>query len=141
MIQPELNHLNDLCRSYVDKEEEFNRMDEVREIFKTIKVQGYEITNVVLQPTSPEFDLLSEVGKEKLETLIRVRFSKVQAINNQEYETGAQLRDKERRLHAEILYDLWLNNNHQYFINVETVTNLIVFVDPDNQLSEIFKLQ
>ena len=45
-IETLVGELNDLCKKYIARKEAFTEFDRIREVFKAIKEQGYNISTV-----------------------------------------------------------------------------------------------
>ncbi len=138
-IESLVAELNDICRQYIARKDQFQSKERLQELFMTIKEQGYQIVMPVLDYTAPEYELLSEEGKRSFEMMTEIRKKKIEAVKNHEFERAADLRDQELELIREIRMDLSLNNEDQRFILSGKIADMVIFNDPDNLLFALFR--
>ena len=53
-IEALVSELNELCKRFIAQKEQFNEFDRVREVFKEIKDQGYNVLWPLFSFTNPE---------------------------------------------------------------------------------------
>ena len=134
-----VSELNDLCKKYIAQKEEFKKFDKIREVFKAIRDQGYNISTPLFGFSMPEYELLSEEGRRDLHKLKDIQQMKMDAVAALNFERAADLRDIEIELNMKIKMDFTVNNGDQPFILAGKLPELIIFNDPDNFLITLFK--
>jgi hypothetical protein len=63
----------------------------------------------------------------------------MEAINNQEFEKAADLRDLERNLFQQVISNFSEGTDYKFFVLLSKDSNEIIFNDPKGQLKEMFK--
>jgi len=134
-----ISELNELCMEYLAQKAEFKKFDRIKELFSTLRHQGFSIVTLQIDDPSTEFTILSKEGKQALKQRITIRKKKKAALDRQEYELAADLRDIERKLEKQILLDFFQSTGDNYFTPSRTLNDIIFFNDPDNLLTELFK--
>ena len=138
-IESLVTELNDRCKKYIAQKEEFREFDRLREVFKAIKDQGYNISTPLFGFTMPEYELLSEGGRRDFHKMKDIQQMKLDAVSARNFERAADLRDIERELSLKIRMDFTINNGNQHFILAGKLPELVIFNDPDNVLITLFK--
>ena len=138
-IESLVSELNALCKKYIAQKEGFKEFDRIREVFKAIKDQGYNISTPLFGFTMPEYELLSEEGRRDFHKLKDIQQMKMDAVTALNFERAADLRDIERDLSMKIKMDFSINNGDQPFILAGKLPELVIFNDPDNFLITLFK--
>ena len=134
-----ISELNELCKEYLEQKAEFKNFERVKELFSALRHQGFSIVALQIDDPSTEFTILSKEGKQALKQRINIRKKKEAALNKQEYELAAYIRDAERKLERKILVDFSHNSENKNFTLSRTLTDIVFFNDPDNLLTELFK--
>ena len=138
-IETLVEELNQLCEDWIAQKEQFSKKDRFFEVLTRIKEQGYSLSFPRLKLAVPEYDLLSEVGKQDFNKMMEIRKMKAEAIGRQEFERAANLRDAERSLIWKIQADFESSMNPEHFILSGKMNDLIIFNDPDNVLISLIK--
>ncbi len=138
-IEALVSELNELCKRFIAQKEQFNEFDRVREVFKEIKDQGYNVLWPLFSFTNPEYELLSDEGKHNMGKLIDFGKMKLEAIKEMNFERAADLRDIERELIKKIRLDFSRNIGNQNFILAGKYPEVVIFNDPDSLLITLFK--
>ena len=138
-IETLIGELNQLCTRYIAYMDEFKETDRIKEVFTAIKNQGYNVLVPVLEPDSPDSELLSEEGRHNLEKMAEIRKKKIDALNVQYFEGAADYRDIERQLREKVITDFFQSTINQYFILLKNTPNEVIFSDPQSRLCSIFK--
>jgi len=138
-IESLVSELNGLCKQYVSQKDDFQDIDKLQEVFNAIKTLGYNIVTSHSGDVLPDFELLSEEGKQDYEKMITIRSRKMAAIHNQEYERAADLRDIERKLDRKIKFDFWIDHKPLNVILTGKISELVVFDDPNSLLITLLK--
>ena len=76
-IESLIIELNQLCTRYIAYMDEFKESDRIKEVFTAIKNQGYNVVIPVLEPDSPDSELLSDEGRHNLEKWAEIRKKKI----------------------------------------------------------------
>lgn len=138
-IESLVAELNELCKKYVSQKEEFREFDRIREVFSTIKAAGYIISTPLFESAMPEYELLSEQGKQDFQKMKEIQQMKMKAVSARNFARAAELRDTERTLILKIKMDFSINNGNQPFILAGKIPEFIIFNDPENVLITLFK--
>ena len=131
--------LNDLCKRYIAQKEQFREKDRFHKVLTAIQDQGYKIEIPSLDLTEPVYELLSNEGKNDFDEMMKIRKMKMEAVERQEFERSADLRDIERKLLYKIKNDFSSNTDDQHFILAGKMSDLILYNDPDNVLIALIK--
>jgi len=138
-IESLVSELNDLCKCYIAEKEEFKDLEKIRKVVLKIKDIGYNIVSPLSELTLPEYDLLTNESKQDFTEMTEIKRLKMDAIEKQEFERAADLRDEERKFILKIKIDFLNANQNQHFIVAGKCSDLILFNDPDNFLIALFK--
>ena len=139
IIEALVEELNHLCHRWITQKEQFKEKDRFFEVLTSIKEQGYSLAFPRLKLDVPEYELLSEEGKKDFKKMTEVKKMKMEAIDRQEFEQAANLRDEEKSLIWKIQSDFSLTRNNDHFILSGKVDDVILFNDPDNVLITLIK--
>jgi len=134
-----ISELNELCKEYLAQKAEFKKFERIKELFSALRHQGFSIVTLQIDDPSTEFTILSKEGKQALKQRINIRKKKKAALDKQEFELAAYIRDAERKLERKILVDFSQNTESKHFVLARTLNDIIFFNDPDNLLTELFK--
>ena len=135
-----IEELNSLCKMYVSQKEEFDQKPRIRKIFTEFVREGYNIVTPQFDPTSEEFDRLSDIGKLSCERLTVTHKKKMEAINSEQYEFAADLRELERELYKMVAYDFATTISNRFFVLKSEESKEIIYNDYDGKLKDVFKL-
>lgn len=138
-IESLVSELNDLCKRYIVEKDDFKELDQMREVILKIKDLGYNIVSPISELTLPDYEHLSDEGKQDFTKMAEIKKMKMDAIEKMEFERAADLRDDERRFIFKIKVDFLNANQNQHFIVAGKCSDLILFNDPDNVLIALFK--
>ena len=131
-----IEELNSLCREYIAQKEVFDQTSRIRKIFTEFVREGYNIVTPQFDPTSEEFDRLSDIGKLNCERLIVTRKKKMEAINSEQYEFAADLRELERELYKRVADDFGSTFSYRFFVLKSEETKEIICNDYEGGLKE-----
>ena len=135
-----IEELNSLCKMYVSQKEEFDQKPRIRKIFTEFVREGYNIVTPQFDPTSEEFDRLSDIGKLSCDRLIVTRKKKMEAINSEQYEFAADLRELERELYKMVADDFATTISNRFFVLKSEESKEIIYCDYNGKLKDIFRL-
>ena len=138
-IESLVEELNALCKKYIEQKGEFNEKERFRELILQIEMQGYTIAIPGMDMDLPDFDLLSDEGKNDFDRMQEVRKQKKEAVEKREFERAADLRDLERQLTAKIQHDFCAGQEDQHFILAGKMSEILLFNDPGNVLLLLIK--
>ena len=138
-IETLVAELNELCKCFLAQKEQFKESDRFHEVLTAIQDKGYNIEIPSLELVEPVYELLSEEGKKDFDEIMKIRKMKMEAVERQEFERSADLRDIERKLLFKIRMDFSSNTAKQHFILTGKMSDLILYNDPDNLLIALIK--
>lgn len=139
-IESELSELNMLCERYDSLDEDTKHKSRIRQIFTEFVKQGYNIVTPRFDPESPEYGALSENGKLICERLIYIRKKKLEAIDHENFEFAADLRELERELKKRMVSDFSKTISNKFFVLLSENSKEIIYNDFDGKLKEHFKI-
>jgi hypothetical protein len=140
LIEPLLAELNELCNKLDSISDTTMSRKRIREIFTEFVKQGYNIVTPRFDTESPEYGTLSENGKLICERLIYIRKKKLDAIEQNNFEFAADLRDLERELKKRMVNDFSKAVDNKFFVLLAEDSKEIIYNDFDNKLNEYFKI-
>lgn len=138
-IEELVYELNGLCREYIMEKERFRGRERMKEIIAEVKALGYDIVTPALELASPGYDVLSEEGKALYDRRTEVRRQKMEAVEQQQFERAADLRDLELRLGEQIREDFDRGAGDRSFIFAGKISGMVLLNDPGNVLVALFK--
>ena len=103
-----VTELNYLSIQYVDKGIEFEHVNRLQEVIGSIKELGYHTITPPRGLELSEFEFRFEKIKQDFLKMMNIQTMKIEAIDNQEFEQAAGLRDIERELDNKIRTNLSL---------------------------------
>jgi len=133
-----LDELNELCKQYVFNNDEFSGQGTIRELISEILEIGFDFEIVNLNGYSTIYELLTEKGKSDYNAKLEITKLKIEAIHQHQYEHAAYLRDQERQLTKLINTEYIQSTDKLFFILKENSSNIILFVDFERMLKEMF---
>lgn len=137
---PLIDELNSLYKMYVSQREEFDNTARIRIILTEFVREGYNIVAPQFEPTSEEFERLSDIGKLTCERLITTRKKKLEAISIEKYEFAADLRELEIELQKRVVYDFASAFSFRVFVLKSDITREIIYNDFEGKLKEFLQL-
>lgn len=138
-IESLVSELNSLCKQLISEKGDFKDNAKLKELIMTIKDLGYNIVTPLSEHLSIDYELLSEDGKKDHDKMMDIRKLKIAAVNNQEFERAADLRDVERKLDTKIRMEFSINADSPHFILAGKMSDIIIFNNPDNLLITLIK--
>ncbi|MCX6266091.1 MAG: UvrB/UvrC motif-containing protein [Bacteroidetes bacterium] len=139
-IEPLLAELNELCKNLDSISDNTISRKRIREIFTEFVRQGYNIVTPRFDPESPEYGALSENGKLICERLIYIRKKKLEAIDHENFEFAADLRELERELKKRMVNDFSIMISNKFFVLLTEDSKEIIYNDFDGKLKAYFKI-
>ena len=139
-IEPLLAELNELCRTVDSISDDTAPKTRIRQIFTEFVKQGYNIVTPRFDPESAEYGVLSENGKLIRERLIFIRKKKLEAIDHENFEFAADLRELERELKKRMVNDFSKMILNKFFVLLSENSKEIIYNDFDGKLKEYFKI-
>jgi hypothetical protein len=139
-IESELAELNMLCEKYDSLHEDTKHKTRIRQIFTEFVRQGYNIVTPRFDPDSHEYGALSENGKMICERLIHIRKKKLEAIDHENFEFAADLRELEQSLKKRMVSDFSKAISNRFFVLLTEDSKEIIYNDFDGKLKEYFKI-
>ena len=138
-IEELVSELNNLCKRVVSEKEEFRDTDKLKEVIMAIKDLGYNILTPLSENIQIDYELLSEEGKKDYDKMMDIRKLKISAVNNQEFERAADLRDVERSLDSKIRTEFSMNTDNPHFILAGKMSDIVICNNPGNLLITLIK--
>ena len=139
-IEPLLAELNELCSKVDSIYDDTVSKTRIRQIFTELVKQGYNIVTPRFDPESAEYGVLSENGKLIRERLIFIRKKKLEAIDYENFEFAADLRELERELKKRIVSDFSNSISNKFFVLLTEDSKEIIYNDFDGKLKEYFTI-
>jgi hypothetical protein len=84
-IESQLAELNFICEKYEVLEAVPDMRTRIRQIFVELVRQGYNIITPGFLPDSPEYEILTDNGKQICDRLVFIRRKKMEAVDHQNY--------------------------------------------------------
>ena len=94
---------------------------------------------VISENIQIDYELLSEKGKKDYDKMKDIQRLKVSAVNNQEFERAADLRDVERSLDSKIRTEFSMNTDNPHFILAGKMSDIVICNNPGNLLITLIK--
>ena len=138
LIESLVFELNELCKRYVTRKEDFKDIDRIPIVFNAIKEQGIKIVAPQITFSTPEFLLLSAQGQRNFEKLSTIREIRKE-LKPIDWEREHDLQDIENDLVSRIRYDFTTSTANQYFIFPPKNIEFVIFNNPDDDLKSLFK--
>ncbi len=139
-IEPLLSELNELCSKVDPISDDTVAKTRIRQIFTEFVKQGYNIVTPRFDPESAEYSVLSENGKLIRERLIFIRKKKLEAIDYENFEFAADLRELERELKKRMVSDFSNSISNKFFVLLTEDSKEIIYNDFDGKLKAYFKI-
>ena len=130
--------LNEILKQYIDQNGEFEEATKLQAVITEIKNLGYNIATPLSGPMPSEGEILSEEGKYDYKKMIDARKMKIEAVNVQDFERAAELRDVERALAMKISIDFWKEKDKPHMVLTGKISDMVVF-DNSNSRVILFK--
>jgi len=134
-----IDELNMLCEKDNPLISGSGQKQRIRQILAEFVKQGYKVVNPRFEPGSEEYNRLSENGKLLCQQLLLVRCKKQEAIDNNQFEFAANLRDWERDLKRAIINDFSKTITDRIFVLKSDELKEIIYNDYRGKFKEIFK--
>ena len=139
-IEPLLAELNELCSKVDSIYDDTVSKTRIRQIFTELVKQGYNIVTPRFDPESAEYGALSENGKLIRERLIFIRKKNLEAIDHENFEFAADLRELERELKKRMVSDFSNSISNKFFVLLTEDSKEIIYNDFDGKLKEYFTI-
>ena len=134
-----IDELNMLCEKDNPLNSGSKQKQRIRQILAEFVKQGYKVVKLIFEPGSEEYNRLSENGKLLCQQLLLVRCKKQEAIDNNQFEFAANLRDWERDLKRAIINDFSKEITDRIFVLKSDELKEIIYNDHRGKFKEIFK--
>ena len=130
--------LNEALQRCVIQKSELEEVTKLISVITEIQNLGYNIATPLSGPMPTEGEILSEEGKYDYKKMIDARKMKIEAVNVQDFERAAELRDVERALAMKISIDFWKEKDKPHMVLTGKISDMVVF-DNSNSRVILFK--